>query len=331
MTLAVSTRRRVGATDLELPLFGFGAAHLGELYARVEEATARATLDAAWDGGVRFFDTAPWYGRGLSEHRLGGWLRTKSRPDYVLTTKVGRTLHRPADPERFDRAPWAGGFNFDVRFDYTYDGVMRSYEQALQRLGIDTVDALVIHDLDAGFHGDKVGFHRDQLEASGVRALEELKADGHIRAFGMGVNTLDAFDEIASRVSLDFLLVAMPYTLLDQASLRSGMVRCVERGVGVIIGAPFASGILVTGSKSDAKYGYAAAPEAVRDKVRRIEAVCARHGVALPAAHCSSRWRTRPSSQSFPGRWRRTRSRRTLAPSPRPSPAGSGATSRTKV
>ena len=155
MSNASLPTRLVGATSLSLPAFGFGSAHLGELYARVDEADSRATLDAAWDAGVRYYDTAPWYGRGLAEHRLGGFLRTKPREQFQITTKVGRTLHRPADPQHFDRAPWTGGLNFEVHFDYSYDGIMRSYEQALQRLALDTVDALVIHDLDAGFHGER--------------------------------------------------------------------------------------------------------------------------------------------------------------------------------
>jgi D-threo-aldose 1-dehydrogenase len=280
----LTARRRVGRTTLDIPAFGFGSAHLGELYAALPEAEARATLDAAWDGGVRLYDTAPWYGRGLAEHRLGGFLRTKPRDAFQIVTKVGRTLRRPPDPARFDRAPWTGGLNFEIDFDYSYDGVMRSYAQALQRLALDTVDALVIHDLDAGFHGDALAGHVAKLEASGTRALAELKAAGEIRAVGMGVNTLEALDTVAARVKLDFLLVAMPYTLLDQASLGTGMARCADQGIGVIIGAPFASGILATGSRSDAKYGYAAAPPEVQAKVRAIEAVCAAHGVDLPAA-----------------------------------------------
>jgi D-threo-aldose 1-dehydrogenase len=284
MTTPVAAQRRVGQTDLEIPGFGFGAAHLGELYARIPEAEAQATLQAAWDGGVRLYDTAPWYGRGLSEHRVGGFLRARPRSEFKLITKVGRTLHRPADPSRFDRGPWTGGLNFEVRFVYGYAGIMRSYEQALQRLAVDTVDALVIHDLDAGFHGDALAGHQARLEADGVKALQELKAAGEIRAYGMGVNTREAFDTVASRVDLDFVLVAMPYTLLDQGSLHGGMARCLERGIGVIIGAPLASGILATGSAGAGMYGYAAAPEPVRAKVRGIEAVCATHGVALPAA-----------------------------------------------
>jgi D-threo-aldose 1-dehydrogenase len=269
---------------LELPVFGLGTAHLGELYATVAEAESQATLSAAWDAGVRYFDTAPWYGRGLSEHRLGGFLRTRSRAEFAVTTKVGRTLHRPDDPERFDRAPWTGGLNFEVRFDYTRDGVLRSYEQALQRLALDTVDALVIHDLDAGFHGDRQGAYERQLVESGAKALEELKKSGDIKAFGMGINNNKALDHVASLVDLDFCLVAMPYTLLEQDSLHRGMADLQRRGVSAIIGAPFASGILVTGSKGPAHYAYGKASHEIQKKVLRIEAVCAAHGVSLPAA-----------------------------------------------
>ncbi len=285
MGLTVSTRRKVAATSLELPVFGFGSAHIGELYATVDEADSLATLEAAWDLGVRYFDTAPWYGRGLSEHRVGGFLRTKPRSEFDLTTKVGRTLHRPGDPKSFDRSPWTGGLNFEVKFDYSYDGIMRSYEQALQRLAIDTVDALVIHDLDELFHDQNdLSRYQRQLTDGGIKALQELKATGDIQAFGMGINTGDALRNIATLVDLDFVLVAMPYTLADQASLHTGMATCLEREVSVIIGAPFASGILVTGSGGDAKYAYDAAPDEIQAKVRGLEDVCRAHGVSLPSA-----------------------------------------------
>jgi D-threo-aldose 1-dehydrogenase len=284
VTLTLSVRRRVGKTDLSVPVFGFGSAHLGELYNKVDEADSRATLETAWTSGIRFYDTAPWYGRGLSEHRVGGFLRTRPRDQFVLTTKVGRTLFRPPHPATFDRAPWFGGLNFEIKFDYSYDGIMRSYEQALQRLAIDTVDALVIHDLDASFHQDRLDGHQKDLVASGIRALEELKAAGDIKAIGMGINTGEALERTATLVDLDFVLVAMPYTLLDQASLHTGMATCVKRGVGVIIGAPFASGVLVTGSGGNAKYGYATAPAEIQAKVRAIETVCTAHGVSLPSA-----------------------------------------------
>jgi D-threo-aldose 1-dehydrogenase len=279
-----ATLKKVGSTNLTLPGFGFGSAHLGELYNRVDEADVKATVDAAWDAGVRYYDTAPWYGRGLSEHRLGHYLRNRPRSEFKLTTKVGRTLFRPKDPAHFDRTPWVGGLNFDISFDYTYDGVMRSYEQALQRLAIDTVDALVIHDLDRSFHGDKQDGYEKQLVGSGIKALEELKKAGDIQAIGMGINNDDALENTASLVDLDFCLVAMPYTLLDQKSLHTGMARLSKRGVSVIIGAPFASGILVTGSGGPQHYAYGKASPEIQAKVRGIEAVCKSHNVALPAA-----------------------------------------------
>jgi D-threo-aldose 1-dehydrogenase len=284
VAIADPLHRRVGQTSLALPIFGLGTAHLGELYATVPEAQSHATLQAAWDAGVRYYDTAPWYGRGLSEHRLGAFLRNQPRREFLVTTKVGRTLHRPPDPGHFDRKPWTGGLNFDVDFDYTYDGIMRSYEQALQRLALDTVDALVIHDLDPSFHAGKQAGYARQLTDSGIKALVELKSSGDIKAFGMGINTNTALEQVASLVDLDFCLVAMPYTLLDHESLHRGMAALQKRGISAIIGAPFASGILVTGSHGPAHYAYGRASPAIQTQVRGIEAVCAAHNVALPAA-----------------------------------------------
>ena len=285
MTLTISTRRRVGKTTLDLPVFGFGAAHLGELYSKVDEAQSQATLNAAWDAGVRFYDTAPWYGRGLSEHRLGGLLRTKPRGEFLINTKVGRILKRPADPATFSTAPWTGGLPFEVVFDYTYGGIMRAYEDALQRLALNTVDSLVIHDLDTMYHTpDQVPGYLRQLTGGGMKALTELKANGHIKAIGVGNNISGNLDDMLGEIDVDFAIVAMPYTLLDQSVLNTSMANCQRRGVSVVIGAPFASGILVTGSGAGAKYAYGAASPEVQAKVRGIEAVCAAHRVGMPAA-----------------------------------------------
>ena len=280
-----NSRRRLAETSLHLPTLGMGTAHLGELYSTVDESVSQATLEAAWTGGVRYFDTAAWYGRGLAEHRLGGFLRTKPRGDFLISTKVGRTLQRPADPSTFDRNPWTGGLTFEVKFDYSYGGIMRSYEQALQRLALDTVDALVIHDLDSLFHDEEtIASHTKDLSESGMKALSDLKSSGDIRAFGMGINMKEQLVDLAQKVDLDFVLVAMPYTLIDQESLHTGMKACQDRNIGVIIGAPFASGILATGSAGAAHYNYSAADAFVIEKVRQIEAVCNAHGVSLQAA-----------------------------------------------
>lgn len=285
MPIDLAATRPLGRSDLRLPPFGFGAAPIGGLFSVVEEEAARAALAAAWDGGVRYLDTAPWYGLGLSEHRTGGFLRGKPRGKFALTTKVGRYLTRPEDPTSHDRGPWTGGLNFRVNFDYTYEGILRSYEQSLARLSLTDVDALIIHDLDHGYHdGATLARHMVDLKGGGLRALQELKARGEIGAVGIGVNTGRALDEVVPEVEVDFILLAMPYTLLDQASLHTGMARCEAEGIGVVIGSPFASGILAKGSRGGGNYDYGAAPEAVTARVRGMEEVCARHGVSLPAA-----------------------------------------------
>lgn len=284
MSPSLSSRRKVGSTDLSLPPLGFGTAHLGGMYHRVSEDESRATLQAAWDGGIRFYDTAPFYGRGLSEHRAGSLLLNQPRDEFVLTTKVGRVLHRPTDPKTFDRTPWGGGLNFDIEFDYSYDGVMRAYEQSLMRLGLDTVDALLIHDPDAVAHGEFHAQRMKDMAESGIKALEQLKRSGDIKAIGMGLNVAESLQTIAPLVPLDFAIVAMPYTLLDQDALDTGLKRCIELNISVIVGAPFASGILATGPGPTARYRYGIAPPEIQDKVRKIEQVCGAHGVSLQAA-----------------------------------------------
>ena len=281
---SLADRRQVGRTTLTLPPMGLGCAHLGGMFTRVGGEEARATLQAAWDCGIRHFDTAPFYGLGLSEHRTGDFLIDQPRSAFVVTTKVGRVLHRPRDPQGFDRGGWRYGLNFEIEWNYGYDGVMRAYEQSLMRLGLDTVDALLIHDPDAAAHGDLHAARMKDMAEGGARALEELKAGGQIKAIGMGLNSAAALETIAPLVELDFCIVAMPYTLLDQSALHAGMARCIDRSISIVIGAPYASGILVTGPGPNAKYRYAPAPEDIQEKARRLQAVCVRHGVSLPAA-----------------------------------------------
>ena len=264
MDLSLTSRRRVGSTALFLPPLGFGAAHLGGMYHRVTEADSVATLQAAWDGGIRYYDVAPYYGRGLSEHRLGGFLLNQPRDQLLLTTKVGRYFKRPADPRTFDRAPWGGGLNI--------------------RLGLDTIDALLIHDPEASLAPDGSGPRIDDMADSGIKALEELKRSGQIKAIGMGLNAASSLQTFATRVPLDFVIVAMAYTLLDQDALDTGLAQCVDEKVSVIIGAPFASGILATGPGPEARYRYGIAPPEIQGKVHRIVEVCNAHHVTLQAA-----------------------------------------------
>ena len=279
-------RRRLGKSGVELTAMGFGGAPLGELFTRVSDADAEATLQAAWDCGIRYFDTAPWYGRGLSEHRFGRFLYRQPRADFVLSTKVGRVLRAPPDPDGFDTGFWTGGLHFDHVFDYSYDGIMRSYEDCLQRLGMNRIDLLVIHDLDYWHHGveAKVQAYLGQLATSGWRALDELRSARLIKGVGAGINELGMIPRFLDLVDLDFFLVALRYTLMEHDTLDVELPYCERRGVGIVIGGVFSSGIMATGPVPGAKYNYADAPPEVIQKVRRFEAVCGRHRVALPAA-----------------------------------------------
>jgi D-threo-aldose 1-dehydrogenase len=278
--------RALGRTDVRLTQLGFGGASIGELFVKVPEADSLACLVAAWESGIRYFDTAPWYGRGLSELRTGAGLRDRPRDEYVLSTKVGRWLRAPADPGRFSTAPWTGGLRFEVVFDYSYDGIMRAYEQSQLRIGLTRYDLAIVHDLDPGYHAPewRLESYFAQLATGGFRALSELKAAGLIRGIGAGINAVGLIPRFLDLFDMDFFLVAMPYTLLQQEVLREEFPRCVERGVGFVIGAVFSSGVLATGAVPGAHYNYAPAPPDVLERVRRIEAVCARHGVPLPAA-----------------------------------------------
>jgi D-threo-aldose 1-dehydrogenase len=279
-------RRELGRTGIELTQLGFGGAGLGDLFDVVEDTDAGATLQAAWDAGIRYYDTSPWYGRGQSEHRFGRALYRRPRAEFVLSTKVGRLFSACRDAENFEHRFWRGGLKFEHRFDYSYDGVMRSFEDSLQRLGLPRIDLLLIHDLDISHHATeaKVTAYLTELHNGGCRALTELKRAGMIGGIGAGINELGMMPRFLDSMDVDFFLVAMPYTLLDTDVLDTEFPRCVARGVGFVIGAPFASGILATGAVRGARYRYVEAAPEILAKVTRIEAVCARHGVTLAAA-----------------------------------------------
>ena len=239
---------------------------------------------------MRFYDTSPWYGRGLSEHRLGRALYRRPRDDVILSTKVGRIFRAPVDAAEFANSRkkygWTGGLEFEHHYDYSYDGVMRIYEDSLQRLGMNRIDILIIHDLDLSNHGSeqRVSAYIDQLCTGGFRALAELKAAGRIGAIGAGVNGPGTIPRFVELFDLDFFLVACPYTLGEQQILDVEIPLCVENGIGLIIGAVFNSGLYATGPVPGANYNYHEPTEAQLDKARRIEAVCRRHGVPLAAA-----------------------------------------------
>jgi D-threo-aldose 1-dehydrogenase len=282
-------RRRLGRTNLELPKLGLGGASLGNIFDVIPETQADATLAAAWEAGVRFYDTSPWYGRGLSEHRIGRGLYLRPPGEAIVSTKVGRVLFAPDDATAFEASErsWPNGLKFQHRHDYTHAGVMRSYEDSLQRLRRNRVDVLVIHDLDLANLGteERVSQHLDELDGGGgMRALEELKAAGLIQAIGAGVNRMGTIPRFLERFDLDFFLVALPYTLAEQPVLDTEFPLCEERGVGVIIGGVFASGILATGPVPGARYNYQIANDEQLGRIGRMQAVCEQYGVPLAAA-----------------------------------------------
>lgn len=283
--MAPRTRQwnRIGNGGLTFTELGFGAAPLGNLYRAISEAEAEAILEAAWAGGVRTFDTAPLYGLGLSETRLNRFLRGKPRDEYVLSTKIGR-LFRVTTPDQRD------GFGkwFDVParnevYDYGYDAVFRSLEFSLERLGLDRVDILYAHDLDLFNHKTQAALDARLAEfmAGGYGALVELREQGVIRAFGAGVNEWQPCQWMAERGDFDLFLLAGRYTLLEQEALESFLPLCQGRGIGIVVGGPYNSGILATGPRPGAFYNYDPAPPAILDRVARIEAVCKAHGVRM--------------------------------------------------
>jgi D-threo-aldose 1-dehydrogenase len=237
----------------------------------------------AWDAGVRFYDTAPMYGHGLSELRTGHSLRWKQRDDFVLASKVGRVL-TPARRDTIDFAPWVDGAPFTMHFDYSYDGTMRSFEDSLQRLGLERMDVCFIHDIDVFTRGAEQPAVFEQAMDGCWRALERLRSEGLVKAIGVGVNEWQVCHEALKRRDFDCFLLAGRYTLLEQDALDEFLPLCEQRGAAVVVGGGFNSGILATGARPGAKYNYAPAPQAILDKVARIEAVCAAHGVPLPAA-----------------------------------------------
>jgi D-threo-aldose 1-dehydrogenase len=277
--------RKLGRSDLRLSIVGFGSAGLGQNSVHVEDDEAERVIALAWAEGVRLFDTAPGYGIGLAEYRIGEGLYRKPRSEYVLTTKVGRRLTPGAAGDPKDRSGWIDALPFGVTWDFTYDGIMRSFEDSLLRLRTDRVDALYIHDLDQAHHTpDALAAHWAALRGSGIRALEKLRQSGTIRAFGAGINFGDDIDPMLEAFDLDALLIAAPYTLLHQDAL-AAVDRCHVRGVGVVIGAVFQSGLLATGMVDGARYNYGTAiPADVERRLKGLVEVCAAHDVPLPAA-----------------------------------------------
>lgn len=273
-------KRELGRTGVRLTQLGLGGAGFRR---SVPRSDVLGALDEAWEQGIRYFDTAPWYGLGMSEHRVGDALQERTG-DYVLSTKVGRRLR----PRAGHRAGPGDGDDtgFEVQFDYSRDGILRAFEDSRQRLSLPTIDLAIVHDLDLGYHApaERMDAHLAQLLTSGWPALGELKEAGLIRGIGVGINTLGLIPRFLDLFDVDFFLLASPYTLLEQDALDVELPRCVERGVGIVIGAVFNSGIGATGPVPGARYNYREPTEAERGRAAAVQAVCRRHDVPLAAA-----------------------------------------------
>ncbi|MDT3377788.1 aldo/keto reductase [Labrys neptuniae] len=265
---------------------GFGTAPLGNLYRALDEDVAALTVNAAWDAGIRYFDTAPLYGLGLAETRLNPLLRRRKREDYVLSTKIGRLLKVVSPDQRTGIGKFFDTPSRQQIYDYSYDGVMRSVEFSLERLGIDTIDVLLAHDVDIFTHGSKEASDQriKELMEGGYRALEQLRSEGTVKAIGAGINEWQVAETLARAGDFDVFLLAGRYTLLEQDALTSFLPYCVEKKIGIVLGGPYNSGILATGPRPGAFYNYDPAPPAILDRVARIEQVCAAHHVKLVEA-----------------------------------------------
>lgn len=264
--------------------FGFGASSIGNLYKAVPDQVAAETVDACWGHGVRYFDTAPFYGMGLSEKRLGDALRIRHRDDYLISTKVGRLLLPLAQPR--DQHGFVDPLPFEPVYDYSYDGVMRSFEQSLLRLDLGRVDILYMHDLGRLTHGSHHERHLHDALTGGLRAMQSLKEQKLVTAIGLGVNEIDICRESFAFGVLDLFMLAGRYSLLDHAPLAGFFDECRMRGTAIVAAGIFNSGILATGTRGHALpyYDYQPAPPSIVARVAAIEEICDRFDVPLAAA-----------------------------------------------
>ena len=271
------------AMTFKIPRIGLGTAAIAGLYRPVARNAAMETLEEAWSLGVRYFDTAPHYGQGKAERILGDFLREKRAGDFIVSTKVGRLLSPASAPhERLNG--FVDPLPFDQFYDYSYDGIMRSFGDSLQRLGLNRIDILYIHDIGERTHGPGNARYMAQLMDGGFRALRELRENGTVAAFGIGVNEVGVCERILNRADLDLILLAGRYTLLDRSAEAGLLKRCLETNTPLVIGGVFNSGILATGATPKAHWDYGPAPDDILRKVEALSDLCEKAGTTLPEA-----------------------------------------------
>lgn len=292
MTMKATDARKLGRTGLSVTALGLGTAPLGGLYEPVSRTDATSLLQAGWDGGIRYFDSAPMYGYGRSEHLLGDMLREKNEP-FVLSTKVGRLMANehagrklpPAPPKTPLDSGWHNGLNFQEVFDYSYDGIMRSFEDSQQRLGFPDIDLLYVHDIGRVTHAKRHDFHWNALtQGGGFRALAELRDAGDIKGFGLGVNEWQVIRDALEEVDLDCSLLAGRYSLLDQSAESEFLPLAQKRGMALVIAGVFNSGILAAPRGQEQKFDYADASSDIVVRTNRLHDICEDFNVPLTAA-----------------------------------------------
>jgi D-threo-aldose 1-dehydrogenase len=287
MTPAPLHRRPLGRSGISIPILGIGCSDFGNRGRRLPPGQVDEAIAGAMAHDISYFDTAPYYGFGLSERRIGDALRGYDRQSYLLSSKVGRRL---VPDGSIDTAQPRNGFHsampFRPEFDYSYDGVMRSWEASLQRLGLARIDILFVHDIGAFAHGDAHDRTFREFATGGLRALQELRQAGEIGAFGLGVNECAVCEEVMDIAEVDCFLLAGRYTLLEQGAADRLLPRCAATGTSVIVGGPYNTGLLAGGTRRTGvlRYDYGPAPEAILERVRGLEAVCDAFDVPLAAA-----------------------------------------------
>ena len=276
-------------TDLVFSAVGLGMGPIGDFYELLDEKTAISTVEQAYKSGVRTFDASPHYGNGLAESRLGSGLRHIPRNEIIVSTKIGRVMDPFAKPPERNKDVYSpgfvGGFPHAPRFDYSYDGTMRSVEQSLLRTGLSRFDVLLIHDCDVWTHGAADAERRfKEAMAGAYRALDKLRSEKIVAAIGFGINEADTCVKFARAGDFDLAMMAGRYSLLIQNGLAEFLPLAVEKKMGVMLAGVFNSGILATGAIPGAKFEYAPAPMEIMDRVRKIEAICATHGTSIRRA-----------------------------------------------
>ena len=275
-------KRNLGNTDIQLTSIGFGGAPIGNLFEELNEPECFNIIKKSYEMNINLYDTSPLYGYGLSEHRIGNFLKNIDPDKYYLSTKVGRYL----TPKRnhFKEGKFKGHINFLPNLDYSYDGVMRSFDQSIHRLAVSKIDICLIHDVDRYNFGRDVDIYFKQAMEGAYKALNSLKEQKIIKAIGVGLNDADICAKFANEGDFDCMLLAGRYTLIDQSALDEFFPIAKKNNIGIILGGVFNSGILAKGIGDNVTYWYDKIPSEIKEKYKKISLVCQNHDVPVPAA-----------------------------------------------